>query len=151
MSFSYHPDRFNSSTFPRAEVAELFEPSIEAAMTSISYQVETTGGFVKVRHCCDALSSHLMVPVRLAGRRIRCEPLVVWPVARASRTPWRHREQTGQPNVSSFSYLRFSNSTLILITQIQGCCRWRDWLLLRSPCLCSDVQVHVWCRVLTRV
>ncbi|KAI0303781.1 hypothetical protein B0F90DRAFT_1708994 [Multifurca ochricompacta] len=29
------------------EVAELFEPSIEAAMTSIAHQVETTGGFVK--------------------------------------------------------------------------------------------------------
>jgi hypothetical protein len=32
----------------RAEVAELFEPSIEAAFTSIKQQIETTGGFVKV-------------------------------------------------------------------------------------------------------
>lgn len=30
-----------------AEVAELFEPSIEAAINSITHQVETTGGFVK--------------------------------------------------------------------------------------------------------
>ncbi|KAH9068373.1 hypothetical protein EDB83DRAFT_2222622 [Lactarius deliciosus] len=30
-----------------AEVAELFEPSIEAAISSITHQVETTGGFVK--------------------------------------------------------------------------------------------------------
>ena len=32
----------------RAEVAELFEPSIEAAISLITHQVETTDDFVKV-------------------------------------------------------------------------------------------------------
>lgn len=86
-----------------AEVAALFEPSIEAAVQSIKAQIDASGGAVKVisQLALYQCASSRLNPelVRMARRRVRSKPMAVQPASRTPRPLQRHRQPTRQPDV----------------------------------------------------
>lgn len=82
--------------FRRAEVAALFEPSIEASVASIKAQIDASGGTVKVSSLnlsfySQALTLRGMVlSVRMARWRVRCEPMALQPASGAPFPIQRH-------------------------------------------------------------
>ena len=105
MSCSFFPYITYLSVRLRAEVAEFFEPSIEAAVTSIKAQIDSSGGVVKVSvsflPSIFQLEINWFLSVCVASGRFCSESLVIQPASRASCALGYYGQQTRQSNVSA--------------------------------------------------
>ena len=75
----------------RDEVADLFEPSIQAAIRSIQSQIHISKGVVKVNLLRLSVNTGISSrTVCLVGRWLCCQPLAFCPTASTPRTVERH-------------------------------------------------------------